>query len=74
MSDIEEKLERDSLTIKEQIMNLQNTIKKLKNDMLTSNNNTLPQNNEITSTINNNINSKGLSTVTMTTYTTHSNS
>ena len=35
-NDIEEKLERDNLTIKEQILNLQNTIKKLKKDMLSS--------------------------------------
>ena len=35
-NEIEEKLERDNLTIKEQILNLQNTIKKLKKDMLSS--------------------------------------
>lgn len=36
MTEIEEKLQRDSMTIKEQIMNLQNTIKKFKADMLGS--------------------------------------
>ena len=35
-NEIEKKLERDNLTIKEQILNLQNTIKKLKQDMLSS--------------------------------------
>lgn len=37
--DFEEQLERDNLTIKEQISSLQLTIKKLKNDMLNSNQN-----------------------------------
>lgn len=37
--DFEEQLEKDNLTIKEQISNLQLTIKKLKNDMLSSNQN-----------------------------------
>ena len=36
MSEIEDKLQKDSMTIKEQIMNLKNTISKFKNDMLGS--------------------------------------
>ena len=36
MSEIEDKLQKDSMTIKEQIMNLKNTISEFKNDMLGS--------------------------------------